>query len=74
MLSGNEATRVTAETICYLTDTLPGSSGSPVFDKRWDVVALHRAALRGPDGEGFVENEGVRAEVIRSHLTAVGSR
>lgn len=28
----------------YLTDTMPGASGSPVFDDRWGVVALHHAA------------------------------
>ena len=27
----------------YLTDTLPGSSGSPVFDRNWNVVALHHS-------------------------------
>lgn len=27
----------------YLTDTLPGSSGSPVFDVNWNVVALHHS-------------------------------
>ncbi|SRR6266487_3036309 len=27
--------------IQYLTDTLPGSSGSPVFDSDWNVIALH---------------------------------
>lgn len=27
----------------YLTDTLPGSSGSPVFNDQWKVVAIHHA-------------------------------
>jgi V8-like Glu-specific endopeptidase len=27
----------------YLTDTLPGSSGAPVFDKDWRLVALHHS-------------------------------
>lgn len=29
--------------IQYLTDTEPGSSGSPVFDRDWNVVALHHS-------------------------------
>jgi len=28
----------------YLTDTVPGSSGSPVLDDNWQVVAMHRGA------------------------------
>jgi len=27
----------------YLTDTRPGSSGSPVFDGHWNLVAIHRS-------------------------------
>lgn len=30
------------ETLSYFTDTLSGSSGSPVFNDAWKVVALHR--------------------------------
>jgi V8-like Glu-specific endopeptidase len=33
----------------YFTDTEHGSSGSPVFDDNWQVVALHRASA-------FVDN------------------
>jgi endonuclease G len=28
----------------YMTDTSPGSSGSPVFNDEWEVVALHHAS------------------------------
>lgn len=31
-----------AELLTYFTDTLRGSSGSPVFNDTWKVVALHR--------------------------------
>jgi hypothetical protein len=33
-----------ARLLWYLTDTMPGASGSPVFNDRWRVVALHHAA------------------------------
>ena len=28
----------------YMTDTMPGSSGAPVFNDEWEVIALHHAA------------------------------
>jgi V8-like Glu-specific endopeptidase len=34
--------------IRYLTDTEPGSSGSPVFDDNWKVLALHHAHVSVP--------------------------
>jgi hypothetical protein len=39
-------------TLRYFTDTDQGSSGSPVCDDRWRVVALHRGA-RHTDGVQF---------------------
>lgn len=37
----------------YVADTEPGSSGSPVFNDRWEVIALHHSAVpaRNADGE-----------------------
>jgi len=72
VISGNELTEVTDDSIGYLTDTLPGSSGSPVFDRAWRVIALHRAAKSTPDEKGFVENEGSRADVIGETLRRAG--
>jgi V8-like Glu-specific endopeptidase len=34
----------TPETLCYFTDTESGSSGAPVLNDKWEVVALHRGA------------------------------
>jgi endonuclease G, mitochondrial len=46
----------------YETDTEPGSSGSPVFNDQWEVVALHHAAVpaQGEADTGGYVNEGIR--------------
>lgn len=36
----------------YQTDTAPGSSGAPVFNDQWEVVALHHAGVPKEDAEG----------------------
>lgn len=36
----------------YTGDTEPGSSGSPVFNNRWEVVALHHRAVPRTDAQG----------------------
>jgi endonuclease G len=38
----------------YSTDTMPGSSGSPVFNDQWEVVALHHAGVQKRDRLGRV--------------------
>ncbi len=38
--------------IHYETDTQPGSSGSPVFNDQWDVVALHHAGVKKLNSQG----------------------
>ncbi len=50
----------------YSADTEPGSSGSPVFNDQWEIVALHHASVRAqnPGEYGAYLNEGVRASQI----------
>jgi V8-like Glu-specific endopeptidase len=59
----------------YRSDTRPGSSGSPVFNDQWELVALHHAAvpagaagLPGGNGGDFAANEGVRTSRIVARL------
>jgi endonuclease G, mitochondrial len=50
----------------YSADTEPGSSGSPVFNDQWEVVALHHASVRTPQHQpdySFL-NEGIRISRI----------
>lgn len=55
----------------YLTDTLPGSSGAPVFNDRWELVALHHAGglyYQPGDPQAHLRNEGVRISAIVADL------
>jgi endonuclease G len=36
----------------YLTDTEPGSSGSPVYNDQWEVIALHHSGVPKVDAAG----------------------
>jgi endonuclease G len=59
--------------VYYFTDTEKGSSGSPVFNDNWQVVALHRASELVKDvnyqgkSTGWV-NEGVQMKAIFDQL------
>ncbi len=51
----------------YLTDTLPGSSGSPVFDDQWNLVALHHSGgnIREPGTKRIAfRNEGIHINKV----------
>jgi endonuclease G len=47
LLSVDDETR-----LIYQTDTMPGSSGSPVFNDEWQLVGLHHAAEQATDAAG----------------------
>ncbi|MDX6501473.1 MAG: hypothetical protein QOG23_4733 [Blastocatellia bacterium] len=67
----NIVTYVDENVIQYLTDTLPGSSGSPVFDSQWRLVALHHSGgwIREPETKKQIfRNEGININRIRKGL------
>jgi hypothetical protein len=61
-LNGNK-TRVR-----YKVNTKHGSSGSPVFNHKWELIGLHHYG--GSEGEDF--NQGIPIGLIRDSLEAVG--
>ncbi|MTH55448.1 endonuclease [Bacillus mangrovi] len=65
----NEICDVFDEFIHYTTDTLEGSSGSPVLNDEWLPVALHHAGVPDPDDpEKYTANEGIRISSIVKFL------
>jgi endonuclease G len=56
----------------YEADTQPGSSGSPVFNDQWDLVALHHASVPAPDHPelGKFVNEGIRVSRLLAFIAA----
>jgi endonuclease G, mitochondrial len=53
-LRENKVVDLPDDFIHYLTDTNPGSSGSPVFNDQWIVAALHHAGVKKRDDQGRV--------------------
>ncbi|WP_223173671.1 DNA/RNA non-specific endonuclease [Georgenia yuyongxinii] len=71
-LRENQIVDIPELVVHYAADTEPGSSGSPVFNDQWEVVALHHASVPAPtrdDLGGFV-NEGIRISRILNFLAA----
>ncbi|MBN1912572.1 MAG: trypsin-like peptidase domain-containing protein [Pirellulales bacterium] len=68
VVTANQVTGCWQHRLYYTTDTMPGSSGSPVFNDLWEVIALHRAGGHLPvNSTGTTQfiNEGVLMSTIR---------
>ena len=53
-LRQNRFTALLERFVHYESDTLPGSSGSPVFNDQWQVICLHHAGVPLKDSHGNV--------------------
>ncbi|SEO52923.1 Trypsin-like peptidase domain-containing protein [Rhodospirillales bacterium URHD0017] len=51
-LRENQLVDVLTDFLHYRTDTAPGSSGSPVFNDQWEMVALHHSGVPRKDSQG----------------------
>jgi S1-C subfamily serine protease len=67
-IQDNRVVDVHSPKLHYRAPTEPGSSGSPVFNQDWELVALHHAGskeMRALSGEGVREaNEGIWISAI----------
>jgi V8-like Glu-specific endopeptidase len=73
-LHNNLVTFADENVLQYYTDTLPGSSGSPVFDQSWRVVGVHHAGgeLAEPSsGKTVFRNEGVAIAWVAAAIGAL---
>lgn len=71
VLTGSAVLQVKPPYLHYSTDTMPGSSGSPVFNDLWQVIAIHHASgptVSIPGGLTRHSNEGVLMSAIRLDL------
>ncbi len=67
-LNANEVLGQLNQHLFYTTDTEPGSSGSPVFNKDWRVVAIHHAGKTDAEGGLIVNAKGDRKGANRGIL------
>jgi Trypsin-like peptidase domain/Effector-associated domain 1 len=67
----NVVRSVDDDVVQYLTDTEGGSSGSPVFNEQWGLVALHHQWVEATtNGVTEIRNQGRRIERVVAGLQA----
>jgi V8-like Glu-specific endopeptidase len=67
-LNANEVLGQLNQHIFYSTNTEPGSSGSPVFNQDWKVVAIHHAGRTDAEGGLVINARGERRGANRGVL------
>ena len=70
-LTANQVVNIENQHLHYTTDTMPGSSGSPVFNDLWQVIAIHRAyggLKTDAKGKKWYVNQGVLMSKIKDHI------
>ncbi len=70
-MQNNFVQYVGGNVVQYVTSTLPGSSGSPVFNDNWEVVALHHSGGNIPEpttGKKYYRKEGIYIGSILADL------
>jgi len=74
-LSHNTIAYADGRRLQYLTDTLEGSSGSPVFDVEWRVVGLHHKGgwlIQPGSKQKYYRNQGVHVNQVIQGLAGKG--
>jgi V8-like Glu-specific endopeptidase len=69
VLTANQVFNLKGYFLHYTTDTMPGSSGSPVFNDLWQVIAIHHAyggLQTNSKGDKRFVNEGVLMSAIKA--------
>jgi endonuclease G len=69
VLTANQVVGLWEHRLHYTTDTMPGSSGSPVFNDSWQVIAIHHAGgnlQTNAKGDKRFINEGILMSAIKS--------
>lgn len=68
-LRENQILEMNPNALLYVADTSPGSSGSPVFNDQWQVIALHSAGVAKKDAAGrYVDKKDRPIPEINGHI------
>lgn len=72
-LAHNLVRFVDDDVVQYWTDTDSGSSGAPVFNERWELVALHHQWVQSPVDDGTAyRNQGRNIRRVAERISALG--